>query len=361
MRTIFSIPLVLFCAINFAFAETTSKGSVKNAIRLDVVSEHDGPLIGPGYPGTEDNKSGFETGCVLMQDGVCHMFVNEMFGTPHRQLRISHWKSKDGTAWKRQGTIFDSIPGRSPFNFRSEVWVTGMAFNEVHDRWNMFYVGYRGGNGDLGEVAGSDYDGKIWRAVSLTKGRSGIGGPYRDVDIILRPGADSLPWEGQQGVDSFFPYRVGDQWYGFYGSHNHIPRGPWLVGLAKAPSLFGPWKRVPEHSPAPLVKTFTENPVVQEVAPGRWLAVFDSDSPNAIGYSVSVDGVNWEPERVLVVQSKNARWAGDNGLREVRTPLGLLAQGDGTYILLYTARIKSVKPAFYAIGKCVVRLTLAEK
>lgn len=97
------------------------------------------------------------------------------------------------------------------------------------------------------------------------------------------------------------------------------------------------------------------------MACSSWLAVFDSDSPNAIGYSVSADGVNWEAERVLVVQSENARWAGDNGLREVRTPLGLLSQGDGTYILLYTARIKSVKPAFYAVGKCVVQLTLAEK
>ncbi|MGN6644555.1 MAG: glycosyl hydrolase family 28 protein [Verrucomicrobiota bacterium] len=324
-------------------------------LRLEVISEHRGPLIAPGYPGTEGNQSGFETGFVVMQDGVCHMFINEMFGMPHRELRIAHWLSADGENWKRQGTVFESIPGRAPSNLRAEVWVNGMAFDELENRWNMFYVAYRGGDGARGEIAGSDYEGKIWRAASVVTGRSGISGPYRDVDIIMRPDEHSLPWEGQQGVDSFFPYQVGEQWYGFYGSHNHLPRGPWLVGLAKAPSLAGPWQRMPKQSPTPIVKTFTENPVVQEILPNRWLALYDSDSPYAVGYSVSADGVNWTPEKRLIVQGEGQHWVGDNGLWDVRTPLGLLPQADDTFTLLYTAKLKS--QSFWAVGKCTVKLS----
>ena len=101
--------------------------------------------------------------------------------------------------------------------------------------------------------------------------------------------------------------------------------------------------------------------MVIKVSSNHWLAVYDSDAPNAIGYSVSEDGIHWTPEQVLVVQSEKARWAGDDGLWEVRTPLGLLPYEDGTYILLYTAKIKSVIPHYWAVGKCVVRLEMPDK
>ncbi len=81
---------------------------------------------------------------------------------------------------------------RSHTNLRSEVWLTGVEYNEAEDAWNIFYVAYRGGD--------------------------------------------------------------PDKWYAFYGGHYHIPRGPWSVGMAVAPRLSGPWKRIPEgHNPVPIV------------------------------------------------------------------------------------------------------------
>jgi len=335
-------------------APAKNAAAALDAIHLDVLQEHIGPLISKGYPGVEDNKGGFETGCVIKENGIFHMLINEMFGKPHIDMRVAHWTSADGTVWKREGTIVESINGRSPINPRAEVWLTGAAFDEVENRWNIFYVTYSGGDGASGEIAGSDYGGKIWRAASVKPGRNGLGGPYLDVDIIMRIDEHSLPWEGQQGVDSFFPWQVGDQWYGFYGSHNHIPKGPWLVGLAQAPSLAGPWHRLPGYSPTPIVKEFIENPVVQEIAPHRWLALYDSNAPNAVGYSFSADGLHWTQEKILVVQSEKNRWSGDNGLWDVRTPLGLLPQDDGTWILIYTAKLKTER--YWAVGQCTVRL-----
>jgi hypothetical protein len=332
-----------------------------------MVDEHIGPVIGPGAAGTEDNKSGFETGQVLKLDGVYHMFVNEMFGRPHLDMRIAHWMSRDGAKWERRGTIVDSIPGRSPRNVRSEVWCTGVVFDEADDRWNIFYVAYRGGDESRGEKPNYDYDGKIWRAVSLKSGRDGIDGPYSDVDIILRPDEHSMPWEGQQGVDSFFPYKVGDRWWGLNGSHNHEPRGPWLVGLATAPTLAGPWKREAQLSPSPIADYFIENPIVSRLADGRFIAIFDTmfeegkpppapfNNGNAIAYSISADGIHWPKGEDLVVQSDRNNWAAD-----VRTPLGLVPEDDGSFSVVYTARMKPDPKApaarFWAVGKVSVRL-----
>jgi hypothetical protein len=332
-----------------------------------MVDEHAGPVIGPGAAGTEDNKSGFETGQVLKLDGVYHMFVNEMFGRPHLDMRIAHWTSRDAEKWERRGTIVDSIPGRSPRNLRSEVWCTGVVFDEADDRWNLFYVAYRGGDESRGEKPNYDYDGKIWRAVSLKSGRDGIDGPYRDLDIILRPDEYSMAWEGQQGVDSFFPYKVDDRWYGLNGSHNHDPRGPWLVGLSVAPALAGPWKREPGLSPSPIADYFIENPIVTRLPDGRFIAIFDTmfeqgklppgpfNNSNAIAYSISSDGIHWPKGENLVVQSKQNNWAVD-----VRTPLGLVPEDDGTFTVIYTARMKQdpKNPAakFWAVGKVRVRL-----
>jgi hypothetical protein len=52
---------------------------------------------------------------------------------------------------------------------------------------------------------------------------------------------------------------------------------------------------------------------------------------DAIGYTVSPDGSSWSPGRQLIVQPKAGTWA-----EEVRTPLGLIAEPDGSHTLFYT-------------------------
>lgn len=323
---------------------------------LVVAAEHEGPVIGHGHADVvaSGNRSGFETGQFLKMDGVYHLFVNEMFGRPHRDMRIAHWTSSDAVDWERQSTVVASIPGRSPSNPRSEVWLTGVEFNEEEDSWNIFYVAYRAGDSTKGELPQSDYAGRIWRAKSVITGRAGIAGPYADMGIVLEPDGDSQWWEGQQAVAAFNPYRVGDMWYAFYDGHNYIPKGPWPVGLAKAPKLEGPWERLPEGiNPVPISPEFNENLQVTELPDGRYLAIFDSFGDQEVAYSISEDGLRWSPETRIKVQTGDNRWA-EPGDHAMRTPLGAVLEDDGTFTVVYTAMMKVAGQPFYAVGKCTL-------
>ena len=61
----------------------------------------------------------------------------------------------------------------------------------------------------------------------------------------------------------------------------------WLVGLASAPALSGPWQRIPAHSPLPIEAEFIENPIVTPAPNGGWLSVYDGNAADAIGWSWS--------------------------------------------------------------------------
>ena len=329
------------------------------AIPISVSAEpaHLGPVIGPDHPDVvaTRNRSGFETGQVVKLDGIYHMFVNEMFGRPHRDLRISYWTSRDAIDWQRQSTLVESIPGRSPTNPRSEVWVTGVEFNDEEYAWNIFYVAYRAGDATKGEITRSDYEGRIWRAKSVIPGSGGIAGPYADMGIILEPDEHSQPWEGQQAVATFNPYKVGDTWYAFYDGHTHVPLGPWPVGLASAPELSGPWVRMPENiNPVPIADVFIENPQVTELEGGEFLAVFDSLGDQEISYSMSSDGIDWAREVRIRIQPDDDLWAaaGDHAMR---TPLCVIEEDDGTFTVIYTAKMRAADGGdFYAIGKATL-------
>jgi hypothetical protein len=344
-------------------AQKVKSGKVVNASAkkpvekvLKMVSEHKGPVINPDHPDVlaTANRSGFETGQVVKINNVYHMFVNEMFDRPHRDLRISYWTSNDAIQWKRQSTIVESIPGRTPSNPKSEVWVTGVVFNEEEDAWNIFYVAYRAGDSTKGEIAGADYAGRIWRAKSVVKGRDGIAGPYADMGVLMEPGEDSQPWEGQQAVACFNPYKVGNTWYSMYDGHNHTPRGPWPTGMAFAKKLSGPWTRMPEgFNPIPIVDEFMENEIVSKLKDGRYLMVFDSFGDQEIGYSISIDGVNWSRETRVKIQSPTNLWA-EPGDHYTRTPLCAIEEEDGSFTVIYTAMTRINDKNFYAIGKCTL-------
>jgi hypothetical protein len=66
------------------------------------------------------------------------------------------------------------------------------------------------------------------------------------------------------------------------------------------------------------------------------VAVYDNHQPNEVGYAVSNDGIHWSSGQHLVVQKDDGIWAS-----EVRTPLGLIEEGNGTYTLFYTANQKT--------------------
>lgn len=335
--------------------------------RLELVQESQTPVIGPDQPDLAGNKSGFETGVTLKLDGTYHLFISEMFGRPHLDMRIAHWTSRDAIRWKREGTVVESKPGRSPQNPFSEVWMQAMVFDRKIDRWTLFYIAYRGGNSARGEALNMDYEGTARRAVSQVAGRNGIGGPYKDAGVAMAPGGrNAAAWEGQQGLDSFFPYQVGNKWVTLHGSHNHFPVSPWQVAVATAKSLdSSTWTRIRSEQPSPIEGLFIENPIVNRLPSGNYIAVYDAnhfapnqpDIPvkpnNSIGYSISKDGIRWHQGRSLVVQTTEAsNWSAD-----LRTPLGLVPEEDGTYTLLYTARMKD--RSFWGIGHVRVKITSA--
>ncbi len=333
-------PLFLVGLISLATAEEKKP-------KLVLVKQQETPVLTVRSPGAEGNRHGFEGGRVLKLGSTYHLFVSEMAGDPFWvKMKLGHWTSEDRLHWKRVSTLFESsgeFEGKDP---RAALWAPMPVYDEKEGRWNLFYVAYRSAPNTATRWL-NNHDGKLWRAVSQTKGIDGIDGPYEDVGIILQPGPESQPWEGLQGTDSFFPYQIGDQWYALYGSANtemkdeQSLRGPWSVGLASAPALAGPWKRLAEGNPLPIEKVFIENPIVTRLADGTYAAVYDSHAPNAIGYTFSRDGIHWAPGEALIVQPKGKGfWADD-----VRTPLGLIPEGKDTFTLFYTG-YENVKSQF---------------
>lgn len=313
------------------------------------------PVIGPDHPGLAGNRYGFEGGSVVKEAGVYHLFTAEMAGDPFwAKMRIAHWSSLDARQWRRDGTLYETSGALTPGDNRFSLWTPMAIFNEDEQRWNLFYIAYRPGQG---EKEGLHMNGQIWRAVSTAPGRAGIGGPYRDAGIILRPDADSQPWEGQQGTDSFYAWPAGGKWYGFYGSHNHWPVGPWLVGLTEAPALAGPWTRCAGLNPSPIEPVFIENPLVTRVGE-TYVAFYDNCAPGDtyiaearhVGYSVSADGIHWPKGRDLAVQPAQgpAQWSED-----IRTPLSLIAEADGTFTMIYTGKVRGEN--FWAVGLARLR------
>jgi hypothetical protein len=111
-----------------------------------------------------------------------------------------------------------------------------------------------------------------------------------------------------------------------------LPISLWQVGLASTPNLSGPWKRNSELNPLNIEKVFIENPIVTRLSDGTYIAVYDNRVDHAVGYTFSRDGIHWAPGRALIVQKAHGIWAS-----EVRTPLGLIPEGNNSFTLFYTA------------------------
>lgn len=327
--------------IYFALSLSLAQQAYANEVRLRLVELTDKPVIQKGSPGTEGNKYGFEGGSVIKIDATYHLFTAEMVGDPFWiKLKLAHWTSPDGLTWTRQSTIDDGSGDFTGEDPRSNLWAPMPIFNEAKDRWELFYVAYHSG----GKGKTSHWDGRIWRAESTTPGRKGIGGPWSDRGIVLEPGSDSQPWEGVQGTDSFYPFHNGKKWIGLYGSS---PCGrPWQVGLAEADSLAGPWRRL-SGNPALNGYGDIENPIVTKTADGLFVAVYDQISPSdVIGYIVSEDGITWSKPKQLRIQSTTC---GD-----IRTPLGLVREPDGTFTVFFTGR--AAKDRYWPLWRMRVQM-----
>src|SRR5579863_7931778 len=221
----------------------TNAGAEESPHRPSVrlVRQYKDPVITVHSPGAEDDKYGFEGGRVVKIAGTYHLITTEMFTEPFSvKTRFGYWTSRDRIHWRRISTLYTSSGDQTGKDSRASLWGPMPVFDQAADRWNLFYAAYRSQPQTKPQWL-LGYEGRIWRAVSQTKGLPGIGGPYKDVGIVLEPGPLSEPWEGLQGTDSFFAYPVGDMWFGMYGTAHteKLPVTAWQLGLASAPDLAG--------------------------------------------------------------------------------------------------------------------------
>lgn len=349
---------LLYCPAIFSLFVAGALAA-KSDLELVVTRQFDSPVLTTSSAGAEGNKYGFEGGRVIKIDDVYHLFTSEMVGDPHWvKMKLGHWISRDRLHWQRLGTLLESSGDFTGKDHRAALWAPMPVYNQKEGRWDLFYVAYQSAPNTPHEWLGN-YEGRIWRAVSQTPGPGGIGGPYKDAGIILERGKNSDPWEGLQGTDSIFPYQVGNTWYGFYGScHTEsLPISKWQVGLVSAPDLAGPWTRVTGLNPLKVEPRFIENPIVNRLADGTYVAVYDNDKEHAIGYTFSIDGIHWSAGQNLVVQKGNGIWA-----TEIRTPLGLVDEGGDKFTLFYTAydKVLGQVPDSYGIIHATASMGLVE-
>ncbi len=303
--------------------------------QLKLVMQNPEPVITVRSKGAEGIRWGFEGGRVVKIGKTYHLFTSEMIDNPiWTKMKLGYWVSKDGLTWKRKATLKQGSGDFTGKDERAALWSPLPVFDKVSDRWNLFYVAYKSAQSLPTNFLGN-HAGRVWRSVSSIAGINGIAGPYIDKAIVLKPGQDSGSWEGLQGTDSFFPFKIGKTWYAFHGSAQteFKPVKSLLVGMAKSTtkSIAGPWKRLKTLSPSKLENHFIENPIVTPAPNGGYLCVYDSEGNDAIGWAYSKDGINWGKGNRLLIQPQSMQWA-----KDVRTPLGLVSEGKNKYTLFYT-------------------------
>lgn len=316
-------------------ADTTTQPALLTKPELKLIAQHPKPVISVRSPGAEDIRFGYEGGTVVKVGETYHLFTSEMVDNPMWvKMRLGHWTSTDRLTWKRQKTVRTSTGDFTGTDARAALWSPMVVWDADSNRWNLFYVAYHSAP-NRGKEFWLNAKGRIWRAVAETAGKEGINGSFKDEGIIMQPDAETQSWEGLQGVDSFYPWQANGQWYAFYGSSKseEMPVHSWLVGFAESqsPTIAGPWKRMPGKNPAPIEPEFIENPIVTALPNGGFLCVYDNNTPDAIGWSYSADGLNWEKGNALIVQPNQGNWA-----KDVRTCLGVVDEGNGRYTLFYT-------------------------
>jgi hypothetical protein len=219
-------------------------------------------------------------------------------------------------------------------------------YNNETGQWELFFMWQAQPMPDRWTANGTAF-----RMISQTPGRAGINGPWVQDAAPVLAHAGGGAWEAgmQDSISAPYYAPASDQWLVFFGSGPRMCCADWLVGLAAAPSPSGPFTRLTAGNPVTLLPppagmNYTENPTVFALPNNvGFVAVFDAlfdevtTSRNLkIGFGFSLDGVTWLPEEgaaVPVVAPGEPFWAD-----VIRTPLGMVDEGDGSWSVFYTAR-----------------------
>ena len=156
------------------------------AAELVVSKRFHGPILTIKSSGAEGNKYGFEGGRVLKLNGIYHLFTSEMVGDPHWvKMRLAHWTSTDRVHWKRPSTANRA----GTFRERSArgVVVAAPSLRSQGKPLESVLRCLPGGSGHVGEVANQSRGPHLADCFNDCR-EEGIGGPYRDVGVILQRG-----------------------------------------------------------------------------------------------------------------------------------------------------------------------------
>jgi hypothetical protein len=327
---------------NSTFIKSKNDSSL-SGYSLKLIEGSDTTLIDQNNPGSLGISHGFECGQVFLYKKNYHMFITEKVTSKDFGVDLTstgHWKSSDGISWVRVSTLQNSI--KTSKNPKHAIWSPMPVYDKSKECWNIFYVGY--------EEGVTNPHGRVFKAYSKTKGYNGLDGPYIDeTDTVLSYyNTNKKIWEGKQGADSFYPFQVGRKWYGFYGSSDAASY--WDVGLATANSLSGPWTRDTKLDP---VFTYCENPIVTTLRDKVKFCVYDDlahgiSDCHSIGYGYSIDGVHWVQKYLSIPMPK---WAAC-----IRTPLSFIYEGNGIYIIYFTALTPDEYNGFEKVGRIKVKL-----
>jgi len=336
---------------------------------LQMVSIHPQPVIGKGYKGAEDNQFGFEGGTCVKVQGVYYLFTTEVFDVPKTAAtRLALWTSKNGLNFDRQFTLVETNRDWNDTTHRMSPWSPMVVYDTEREVWSVFHVGYRRKANSTNVF---NMSGKIFRYDSQVKGKKGIGGPYQEGGWVKMEGKPDW-WEGPGQILSFYPYRIGKEWWAIYGSNNvpqHVDsdgsggdpnvKNVFYAGLAKAKGgLTSEWERKLKLNPLKINEVFIENSVVTQVASHLYINVYDGGKKDEIAYACSRDGIHWGKEQVIKLKNPPA-W-----LKTPRTPLCIIDEGKGIYTIYFTAfdgiNPDKVEPqwhqGFGSVGRIQVRL-----
>ncbi len=345
----------------------------KNNATLQLVSLQTKPIIKKGDKGTEDNQFGFEGGTCRKVNGVYYLFVTEVFNLPKTAaVRLAIWKSNNGLKFRKIRVIAETNRNWEDTTNHMSPWAPNAVYDDDRKVWSVFNVGYRR---KANSTSVYNMSGRILRHDSKVKGINGIAGPYKEaawLDIDKTP-----EWfEGPGEMLSFYPYKVGKEWWAFYGA-NSVPeavdatgatdpnaKNIFYAGLLKATrGLTSKWARQTALNPVQMDSSFVENSIVTKVSPNLYINLYDGANKQELSYACSKDGIHWEKEQLLQIPNAPA-W-----IKNTRTPLCLINEGKGIYTIFFTAfdgkNPDNIEPTWHDgfgnVGKLQVKIITNKK
>ena len=170
------------------------------------------------------------------------------------RMRFGYWTSRDRLQWTRVAQCASrarSSRARTRARRSGRRCPCGTIGG---NRWNLFYVAYHSAPRRRHEIHAESPRPHLARACRALPGLDGIAGPLRRRAGGDGAGARLAALGGPAGHRLLLPVprrrRRGTRCYGSAKSET-LPITHWLVGLASAPALGGPWTRVRAAQPRP--------------------------------------------------------------------------------------------------------------